>query len=208
MQKSKLQRMSMGRWGETEGAPGVKLWRGGMRVVKQGRTTREEVRGCAGGGDPCVCDPCACGLLLQLSRALLLRWLQLGLPLQRRRRAMRARGQGQGSGRPGRAGEKCCTSLFWRSDSQSAQARCSFTRPPARRRALSRPQAARFPASHSQSREHSRPQAAHFSARLNVISFHSAPIKRRRTISRAPRRAQRLIERLPPKRDAGAKFSV
>jgi hypothetical protein len=49
--------------GETEGAPGVKLWRGRMRVVKQGKavpaTTREEVRGCTGGG-----DPCACGLLL------------------------------------------------------------------------------------------------------------------------------------------------
>jgi hypothetical protein len=141
MQKSKLQRMSMGRWGETKGAPGVKLWGGGMRVVKQGRTTREEVRGCAGGG-----DPCAIGLLLQLLRALLLRWLQLGLPLQRRRRATRARGQGQGSGRPGRAGEKRCTSLCFGGATPNLlrSAALSRVRPPAgarfpaRSRALSR----------------------------------------------------------------------
>jgi hypothetical protein len=159
----------MGRWGETEEAPGVKLWRGRMGVVKQGRavaaTTREEVSGCAGGGDPCAC---ACGLLLQMSTTLLLQWLQLGLPLQRRRGVTRARGRRhRGSGRRG-LGEPArnpCLSLFWRSHSCSGPCALSHVRLPALplcfyapasacpffpalppvRRVLSRPPAARFP---------------------------------------------------------------
>ena len=169
-------------------------------------TTREEVRGCAGGG-----DPCACGLLLQMSTTLLLRWLQLGLPLQRRRGATRARGRRHhGSGRRG-LGEPARNPvpLSVLAEPLLLGPACSFTRPPARAPALflrgARALFSRFPARAPRAFP---PASRAFPTRLNAFSIRSAPIKRRRAFRRAPRRAQRLIERLPPKRDAGSKFSV
>jgi hypothetical protein len=52
------------------------------------------------------------------------------------------------------------------------------------------------------------PGSRAISTRLARFFFDSAPIKRRRARRRLPRRAQRLIECLPLKRDIGSTFSV
>jgi hypothetical protein len=71
-----------------------------------------------------------------------------------------------------------------------ASARALFSRAPARAPRASPPASRAFP------------------TRLDAFSIRFALIKRSRAFRRAPKRAQRLIERLPSKRDVRSKFSV